>query len=303
MDNWHQYTEGNKSVKGNKFVKEYVEKVDEFLIRCSTFHKEGEVQILSRCKAGLRNDLRIELLARGVNELETAYALVQDVDFARTSYTSKSHNYMISVFRPPSSSLLNRFRPKPLHIGTIFKGKSLERDNRNKDLESSKVSFTIKCYKCQGYRHLAASCRSLVTPIEATKSDSDVYIFKGEDSEIDEEPTSDAGLNCINQTPSTHLFVVKCVSSTPAEKYDWRKSVIFHTFTKIRDKSCKVIVDIGSCINAIPSKSLKYLGLEVVPHPTRSKCLGLTPQHLRPNNDVVSQSISIITKTIYGVTR
>ena len=32
MDNWHQHTQGNKSVK------EYVEKFYEFLIRCSNLH-------------------------------------------------------------------------------------------------------------------------------------------------------------------------------------------------------------------------------------------------------------------------
>ena len=36
MDNWHQYTKDNKSTK------KYVEKFDEFLIRCRTLHKEGE---------------------------------------------------------------------------------------------------------------------------------------------------------------------------------------------------------------------------------------------------------------------
>jgi len=47
-----------------------------------------------------------------------------------------------------------------------------------------------------------------------------VYIFEGEE-ETDKEPTSDdVGLNYINQTSSTHLSVVKCVSSSPAEKDD-----------------------------------------------------------------------------------
>jgi len=64
-----------------------------------------------------------------------------------------------------------------------------------------------------------------------------VYIFKGEDSETDEDPTSDyIGLNCINQTPSIHLSIIRCVPSQPAEKDDWRKSVTFHMFTKIEDK-------------------------------------------------------------------
>jgi len=111
------------------------------------------------------------------------------------------------------------------------KDKNLERDNRNKGPESSKVSSTTKCYKCQGYRHLAASCPSLVrvtiingTPTEATESNSNVYIFKGEHYEADEEPTSDdVGLNCINQTLSTYLSVVRCVPSQPIEVNDWRK--------------------------------------------------------------------------------
>jgi len=95
-----------------------------------------------------------------------------------------------------------------------------------------------------------------------------VYIFKVEDSETDEEPTSDdVGLNCINQTPLTYLSVVKCVSFPPAEKDDWRKSATFHMSTKIEDRSYKVIVDSESCINAILSTSLEYLGLEVRPHP------------------------------------
>ena len=39
MDKWHQYNQGNKSVK------EYVTKFDEFLIRCSTFSKEEQLKL------------------------------------------------------------------------------------------------------------------------------------------------------------------------------------------------------------------------------------------------------------------
>jgi len=88
MDNWHQHTQGNRSAK------KYVEKFDEFLIRCSTLYKGGEAQILFRFRA--RDDLRTELLAIGVNGLEAAYALVQDLDSARTTYTFKSHDYRAS---------------------------------------------------------------------------------------------------------------------------------------------------------------------------------------------------------------
>ena len=195
-----------------------------------------------------------------------------------------------------------------------IKGKSLEPDNKNKGTKSPKVSSTAKCYKCQGYGHLAVSYPSLVkitiideTPTEATESDSEEYIYDPGDVETDEEPTSDdVGLNCINQTLQTHFFVVSCVPSQPTEKNNWRKSATFHKlqvhkFTKIENKNWKVIMDCGSYINAISSKSLENLRFEVVPHPTHSRCHTLTPQHLRSDNDVLSQSNSIIIKTRSGV--
>jgi len=73
MDKWHRYTQGNKSAQ------EYVEKFDDFLIRCNAINTDGKAQILSRFRAGLRDDFRIEHLARKITELEKAYALVQDL--------------------------------------------------------------------------------------------------------------------------------------------------------------------------------------------------------------------------------
>ena len=79
-----------------------------------------------------------------------------------------------------------------------------------------------------------------------------MYIFEGKYFETDEESTSDdVGLNCINRILSTHLSVVRCVPSQPAENDDWRKSATFHMFTKIENKNCKVIVDSESYINVI----------------------------------------------------
>jgi len=150
-----------------------VEKFDEFLIRCSILHKEDETQILSRFRVGLRDDLRAKLLARRVNELEAAYALVQDLDSARTSHTLKSYDYRTLVPMPSLSSQPHRSSIQtPSHRDDI-KGKSLEPDNRNKVPNSSRVSSTTKCYKCQGHGHLAASCHSLVkiTIIDGTHTE------------------------------------------------------------------------------------------------------------------------------------
>jgi len=176
------------------------------------------------------------------------------------------------VPRPSPSSQPHRSSTQtPSHRDDI-NDKSLERDNRNKGPNSSNVSST-KCYKCQGYGHLAASFPSFVkitiidgTPVEATESDFGEYTYHPDVDTDDESSSDDVGLNYIKPTPSTHLYIVKCVLSPSAERDNWRRTVTFHTFTKIRNKSCKVIVDSESCIDAISCKLYENLGLEIIPH-------------------------------------
>lgn len=48
---------------------------DKFLIHCSALGSKSDVQVLSRFRADLWNDLRNELLARGITELNKDYTL------------------------------------------------------------------------------------------------------------------------------------------------------------------------------------------------------------------------------------
>jgi len=98
MDKWHQYIQGNKSAK------EYVVKLNESLIRCSTFSKERQAQIISKFRAILREDLQTKLLVRGVTELEKACIIVQDLDSLRSNYNTRSFDSKWSVIRTFSSS-------------------------------------------------------------------------------------------------------------------------------------------------------------------------------------------------------
>ena len=66
LDRWHRFTQGNKSAK------EYVAEFDKFLIHCSVLGEEREEQVMSRFRAGLREDLRNKLLTRGITELGKA---------------------------------------------------------------------------------------------------------------------------------------------------------------------------------------------------------------------------------------
>ena len=72
-------------------------KFNKFLIRCNTLNTEEQAQTLSKFRTRLREDLRTELLARGVNKLEVAYTLAQDLDSLRSNYNTRSFDSKSSV--------------------------------------------------------------------------------------------------------------------------------------------------------------------------------------------------------------
>ena len=65
--------------------------------------------------------------------------------------------------------------------------------------------------------------------------------------------------------------VVRCALAKQRDTDDCRRSVIFQTYTKCGDKTCKVIIDSGSCINAVSSNIFSHLGLKLITHPNLYK--------------------------------
>ena len=72
LDQWQRLTQGSRPVS------EYIFKFDEFLSRCGL--QEDEHVILSRFRAGLKEDLQRELLLRDVSTLQHAYQMAQEID-------------------------------------------------------------------------------------------------------------------------------------------------------------------------------------------------------------------------------
>jgi hypothetical protein len=72
-------------------------------------------------------------------------------------------------------------------------------------------------------------------------------------------------------TNMLRLIVVRCALTLPKESEDWRRSNIFHTYIKCSSTNCKVIIDSGSCINAVSSSLVTRLGVKLIPHPNPYK--------------------------------
>nr|ABD63103.1 gag-pol polyprotein, related [Asparagus officinalis] len=102
--------------------------------------------------------------------------------------------------------------------------------------------------------------------------DSDEFVHQVDDDTDDfEDDADDTVLGCLRQIETPTISVVRSAISQPKTVDDWRRTFIFHTFTKIGDKNYKVIVDSGSCINAVSSAMIAKLGLKVVSHPNPYK--------------------------------
>ena len=106
---------------------------------------------------------------------------------------------------------LTRVRTQSFSMSNFFpqgntKGKSIKNKGKDTDREFSKLTPIIKCYKCQGYGHVAANCPTPVKialvngePEVVAESESEEFIFQGEEEESDmDDDTGDSiGLNCI----------------------------------------------------------------------------------------------------------
>jgi len=100
----------------------------------------------------------------------------------------------------------------------------------------------------------------------------------------------------------TQLGVVRCTLAQPEPLNDWRRIAIFQTCTKIENKRCKVIVDSGSCINAVVSKLITTLGMRPVKHPNPCKVtwIDATSIDVQERCQIPIQFVS--TQIICGVT-
>ncbi|GFZ18574.1 hypothetical protein Acr_27g0003130 [Actinidia rufa] len=116
------------------------------------------------------------------------------------------------------------------------------------------------------FGHKAANCgnRTLFVNSQGQNYEGDDIEEQLYEPDLENLPKSDEDCEGGDVT----LGVVRCALTQTKEDNDWKRNAIFHTYIKCGEKDCKVIIDSGSCINAVSSSTVSRLGLKPVLHPS-----------------------------------
>lgn len=153
---------------------------------------------------------------------------------------------------PPVKSLLG---PPPSNVLPVL-------ENKGKAPEIPKTSSHLQCFNCKGFGHIASRFPSRALAIEERKDvegeslEDQVYEPKFEEFD-DLDDIDDTLVGCIRTFPidldfvtfvpdTSRLNVVRCILTHPKDADDWCRHAIFHTYIKINNKGCKIIVDSDS---------------------------------------------------------
>ncbi|XP_038985543.1 uncharacterized protein LOC120111737 [Phoenix dactylifera] len=276
LDRWNNLRQGSRTAT------DYIAQFDEFMMRSNI--AEDERMILSRFRRGLNDELRKELVLREVATLDQAYTFVQNYEqFSKSMFARRPDTRRVPTSAQPSGPRppVGSVPPKPFSSPPIQ-----NRDIKGKEIlgEPPKTSSRIQCFKCQGFGHVASQCANQTLVIDAHEQKDDIdnleeQIYEpnlDDIQDVEDEPEEESHtLGCIRPTPQiiahepdrSTMNVVRCAITQPKETDDWRRTSIFHTYIKCGEKDCKVIIDSGSCINAISSSIVARLGLTPMSQP------------------------------------
>ncbi|GLU23899.1 hypothetical protein SLE2022_398740 [Rubroshorea leprosula] len=248
-------------------VEEYTMEFEQLMMKCDV--REKDEQTIARYLGGLDYDIS------KVVQLQQYWTLDDVIRLALRVEKQISRKNIPSTSKPRDFGASRGTQASKTVAKTPAK--------TEKEVSSSRPaqSNTRKCFKCQGFGHIAANCpnRRVVTIIGGEIHEASEDEAEKEQNDETESPQLEEEL-----IPADHgesLVVRRSLHATITKDEDWLRHNIFHTRCTSRGKVCNVIIDSGSCENVVSNYMVEKLGLPVKDHPHPYKL-----QWLRKGNEV-----------------
>ncbi|XP_027157122.1 uncharacterized protein LOC113758480 [Coffea eugenioides] len=137
--------------------------------------------------------------------------------------------------------------------------------------DSSKPRSRDKCFKCQGFGHIASQCPNRRTMIVLPSGD---VVSDDEDEFAEMPPLTDEGEDSEEEVEATTeqvgvALVAHRALATQVKKVDEaQRDNIFYTRCHVKDRVCSLIINAGSCTNVASTLMVDHLSLPTLRHPS-----------------------------------
>ncbi|XP_074305230.1 uncharacterized protein LOC141640277 [Silene latifolia] len=260
-----QYLKLTSLSQGNLSVTDYITEFERLIMVCDLEERE-EMQI-ARFIKGLSPSLAQRVEVRNFLDFNDMCKLAlkfEKQDKGKKPLVARDGSKSVNPFY--KSSATSSFNKEAKKEELKDKGKEVATDF--KDMR------TRRCFKCQGYGHIANECpqkRALtlqelgeITPCFVVTNKTEVSSVQNDEDEEDDEVHT----HIVEPSYDTdkEMFVVRNlhIQSTPIEME--QREQIFHARCKVHGKTCNLIIDSGSCTNAVATELVDSFKLETRNH-------------------------------------
>ncbi|XP_066333787.1 uncharacterized protein [Miscanthus floridulus] len=257
--------------QGSKSVEEYYQELQMGMLRCGL--EENEDGAIARFMGGLNREIQDILAYKEYNSVNRLFHLAckaerevqgrrasmrANIPAGRASPWTPSNAAAPSTRAPPQSS--STIKPRSSTTNSVpcpsepTRGATATSAKSSSSVVSTGRTRDIQCLRCKGYGHVRKDCPS--THVMVVRAD------EGDDFQQDEEH--------IGAEAAEHYesLVVQRVLSAQMERAEQnQRHTLFQTKCVIKERSCRVIIDGGSCNNLASAEMVEKLSLSTKPHP------------------------------------
>ncbi|PVH34169.1 hypothetical protein PAHAL_8G161700 [Panicum hallii] len=254
--------------QGNKSVEEYYQELQIGMMRCGLV--ENEEAAMARFLGGLTREIQDILAYKEYTNVTRLFHLAckaeREVQGRRTrTNTPTDTSNRLSMTTSKSA---------PPHATDTVKGSTQAAPKTSSSLASTGRMKDIQCLQCKGFGHVRKDCPSKRVLIvrengeysSASDLDDETYaMLAAKDARKGNDDEEHIGAEHAEHYES--LVVRRVLSTQMSQAEQNQQHNLFQTKCVVLERSCRIIIDGGSCNNLASTTMVEKLGMKTLPHP------------------------------------